>query len=72
TGIRAQSANGGSNSAFEPMAEIRSTQDATSGKLKIDDDKVTKVLKDNTALGRQLLVGDGKERGITTKIAAEV
>ncbi|EAP8968400.1 flagellar filament capping protein FliD [Salmonella enterica] len=72
TGIRAQFANSGSNSAFKTMAEIGITQDGTSGKLKIDDDKLTKVLKDNTAAARELLVGDGKETGITTKIATEV
>ncbi|ECM8653731.1 flagellar filament capping protein FliD, partial [Salmonella enterica subsp. enterica serovar Enteritidis] len=72
TGIRAQFANSGSNSSFKTMAEIGITQDGTSGKLKIDDDKLTKVLKDNTAAARELLVGDGKETGITTKIATEV
>ncbi len=72
TGIRAQFANSGSNSAFKTMAEIGIAQDGTSGKLKIDDDKLAKALKDNTAAARELLVGDGKETGITTKIATEV
>ncbi|EJA4199427.1 flagellar filament capping protein FliD [Salmonella enterica subsp. diarizonae] len=71
TGIRAQFANSGSHSAFKTMAEIGIAQDGTSGKLKIDDDKLSKALKDNTA-ARELLVGDGKETGITTKIATEV
>ncbi len=31
-----------------------------------------KVLNENTASVRELLVGDGKETGITTKIATEV
>lgn len=72
TGIRAQFANSGSHSAFKTMAEIGIAQDGTSGKLKIDDDKLSKALKDNTAAARELLVGDGKETGITTKIATEV
>uniref|UniRef100_UPI0020C4D78E flagellar filament capping protein FliD n=1 Tax=Salmonella enterica TaxID=28901 RepID=UPI0020C4D78E len=39
---------------------------------KIEDDKLTHGLKDNTAAAREQLVGDGKETGITTKIATEV
>ncbi|SUX73131.1 flagellar filament cap protein [Citrobacter freundii] len=54
------------------MAEIGIAQDGTTGKLKIDDDKLAKALKENTASVRELLVGDGKETGITTKIATEV
>ncbi|MBF0031493.1 flagellar filament capping protein FliD [Citrobacter freundii] len=72
TGIRAQFANSGSNSSFKTMAEIGIVQDGTTGKLKIEDDKLAKALKDNTASVRELLVGDGKETGITTKIATEV
>jgi flagellar hook-associated protein 2 len=34
--------------------------------------KLAKALNDNTAATRELLVGDGKETGITTKIATEV
>lgn len=72
TGIRAQFANSGSNSSFKTMAEMGITQDGTSGKLKLDEEKLTKALKDNTVSVRELLVGDGKETGITTKIATEV
>jgi Flagellar capping protein len=72
TGIRAQFANGASDGAFKTLGEIGITTDGTTGKLKIDDTKLEKALKDNTAATRQLLVGDGKETGITTKIATEV
>ncbi len=54
------------------LNEIGIKQDGTTGKLKIDDDKLKKVLNENTASVRELLVGDGKETGITTKIATEV
>lgn len=54
------------------MSEIGITQDGGTGKLKIDEEKLAKALKDNTAATRELLVGDGKETGITTKIATEV
>ncbi|HDL9560683.1 TPA: flagellar filament capping protein FliD [Escherichia coli] len=72
SGIRAQFANGASDSAFKTLNEIGIKQDGTTGKLKIDDDKLKKVLNENTASVRELLVGDGKETGITTKIATEV
>lgn len=71
-GIRAQFSNGASDGAFKTLGEIGIITDGTSGKLKIDDTKLEKALKDNTAATRQLLVGDGKETGITTKIATEV
>ncbi len=50
------------------MAEIGITEDGTSGKLKIDDDKLTKVLKDNTAQ-RGHWWAMVKKQGITAKIA---
>lgn len=40
--------------------------------MSIDDSKLKKALDDNTASVRELLVGDGKETGITTKIASQV
>lgn len=72
TGIRSPFANSGSDSSFKTIAEIGITQDGTTGKLKIDEEKLAKALKENTASTRELLVGDGKETGITTKIATEV
>ncbi len=71
-GIRAPFANSGSESPFKTMTEIGITQDGGTGKLKLDEEKLAKALKDNTAATRELLVGDGKETGITTKIATEV
>ncbi|QMR47362.1 flagellar filament capping protein FliD [Citrobacter freundii] len=72
TGIRAQFANGASEGAFKTLNEIGIKQDGATGKLKIDDDKLKKALNENTASVRELLVGDGKETGITTKIATDV
>ncbi|CAH6038926.1 flagellar filament capping protein FliD [Citrobacter koseri] len=72
TGIRAQFTNSGSDSAFKTLNEIGIKQDGTTGKLKIDNDKLKKALDENTAATRELLVGDGKETGITTKIAEQV
>ncbi|EOQ48333.1 TPA: flagellar filament capping protein FliD [Citrobacter braakii] len=72
TGIRAQFANTNSEGVFKTLNEIGITSDGTTGKLKIDDTKLKKALDENTASVRELLVGDGKETGITTKIATEV
>lgn len=72
TGIRAQFANANSTGAFKTLNEIGISSDGTTGKLKIDDTKLKKALDENTASVRELLVGDGKETGITTKIATEV
>ncbi|HDX5342576.1 TPA: flagellar filament capping protein FliD [Citrobacter sedlakii] len=72
TGIRAQFANAGSTGAFKTLNEIGITSDGATGKLKIDETKLKKALDENTAGTRELLVGDGKETGITTKIAAQV
>lgn len=72
TGIRAQFVNSGSTSTFKTLNEIGIALDGTTGKLKIDDTKLAKALNENTAATRELLFGDGKNTGITTKIAADV
>ena len=72
TGIRAQFANSGSEGAFKTLNEIGIKQDGKTGKMTIDDTKLKKALDENTASVRELLAGDGKETGITTKIAVEV
>ncbi|MCW7187386.1 flagellar filament capping protein FliD [Escherichia coli] len=38
------------------------------GKLKIDDDKLKKVLNENTASVRELLVGDRKKQELPPKL----
>ncbi|POU77499.1 flagellar filament capping protein FliD [Leclercia sp. LSNIH6] len=72
TGIRAQFSAGGNDGKFQTLNQMGITQDGTTGKLKIDNDKLSKALSDNSVDVQQLLVGDGKETGITTKIASQV
>lgn len=72
TGIRGQFSAGVISGNFQTLTQMGITQDATTGKLKIDDDKLKKALNDNSVDVQQLLVGDGKETGITTKIATLV
>lgn len=72
TGLRAMFTQGDTGSSFKTMNEIGITSDGTTGKLKIDDTKLTKALDENSSATRLLLVGDGKETGITTKLASTV
>ncbi|QCZ32623.1 flagellar filament capping protein FliD [Escherichia fergusonii] len=72
TGIRGQFSASANSGNFQTLSQIGITQDGTTGKLKIDDDKLKKALREHSVDVQQLLVGDGKETGITTKIAGLV
>lgn len=72
TGIRSQFTTGDTGSSFSTLSEIGIAQDPTTGKLKIDDDKLKKALTSNSVATQQLLVGDGKTTGITTTTATLV
>lgn len=72
TGIRAQFTNGANSGKFQNLAQIGISQDPKTGKLKIDNDKLNTALKDKSIDVQQLLVGDGKDTGVTTKIASLV
>ncbi|XQS17138.1 flagellar filament capping protein FliD [Citrobacter telavivensis] len=72
TGIRGQFSASANDGKFQTLSQMGITQDGTTGKLKIDDEKLKKALSDNTVDVQQLLVGDGKETGITTKVASLV
>ncbi|MFA1281981.1 flagellar filament capping protein FliD [Citrobacter telavivensis] len=72
TGIRGQFSSSANNGKFQTLSQMGITQDGTTGKLKIDDDKLKKALNENSVDVQQLLVGDGKETGITTKVASLV
>lgn len=72
TGLRGMFTQSDTGSSFKTMTEIGITADGTTGKLKIDDTKLTKALNENASATRQLLVGDGKETGITTKMASTI
>ena len=72
TGIRGQFSATANSGNFQTLSQIGITQDGTTGKLKIDDDKLKKALSEHSVDVQQLLVGDGKETGITTKIAGLV
>ncbi|MCE0845783.1 flagellar filament capping protein FliD [Buttiauxella sp. A2-C1_F] len=66
TGIRSQFTAGDTGSNFSTLAQIGIAQDPTTGKLKIDDDKLGAALTKNSVDTQKLLVGDSKNTGITT------
>lgn len=72
TGLRGMFTQGDPSSAFKTLNEIGITADGATGKLKIEDTKLTKALNENSSAARLLLVGDGKETGITTKMASTI
>ncbi|MBB3321112.1 flagellar filament capping protein FliD [Atlantibacter sp. RC6] len=72
TGLRGMFTQGDTSSTFKTLNEIGITTDGATGKLKIDDTKLTKALNENSSAARLLLVGDGKETGITTKMASTI
>ncbi|NBD01006.1 flagellar filament capping protein FliD [Atlantibacter hermannii] len=72
TGLRGMFTQGDANSSYKTLNEIGITSDGATGKLKIDDTKLTKALNENSSATRLLLVGDGKETGITTKMASTI
>ncbi|UTJ45857.1 flagellar filament capping protein FliD [Atlantibacter subterranea] len=72
TGLRGLFTQGDGASAYKTLTEIGITSDGATGKLKIDDTKLNKALTENSSSVRLLLVGDGKETGITTKMASNI
>ncbi|RPH21579.1 flagellar filament capping protein FliD [Buttiauxella warmboldiae] len=69
TGIRSQFTTGDTGSNFSTLSQMGIAQDPTTGKLKIDNDKLSTALTKNSVDTQKLLVGDGKTTGITTTTA---
>jgi len=69
SGIRAQFSSSISSGTFQTLSQMGVTQDPSTGKLKIDNDKLSTALKTGSVDVQALLVGDGKETGVTTKIS---
>ena len=68
TGIRAQFSASANEGSYQTLSQMGITQDPASGKLKIDNDKLSASLKTNSLDVQALLVGDGKTTGMTSKI----
>ena len=69
TQIKGLLTNSACSSAYKTLAQIGITSDPTSGKLTLDDSKLkTELAKDPDGI-KEMIVGDGKKTGITTRLA---
>lgn len=64
--------NTASSSNFKTLAQIGVTTDPISGKLTLDDSKLESALTSDAAGVKEMIIGDGKTTGITTKIATNL
>ncbi|WP_061709557.1 flagellar filament capping protein FliD [Pseudenterobacter timonensis] len=72
TQLKSILSNTASSSSIKTLAQVGITSDPSTGKLKVDDTKLTNGLKDSSAGIKELLVGDGKNTGMTTTIATDL
>lgn len=61
-----------SSSSYKTLAQIGVTTDPSTGKLELDEKKLTEALKKDSAGVGTLIVGDGKKTGITTAIGSNL
>lgn len=61
-----------SSSSFKTLAQIGVTSDPSTGKLELDNDKLSAALKKDASGVKEMIVGDGKTSGITTVIGNNV
>ncbi|MDR6350030.1 flagellar filament capping protein FliD [Pantoea sp. SORGH_AS_0659] len=72
TQIKSLLTNNTSSSTYKTLAQIGVTSDPTTGELTLDADKLkTELTKDPTGI-KEMIVGDGKTTGITTKLATNL
>lgn len=62
-------ANGSGSAIYKTLTQAGITSDPTSGKLKLDGDKLTSALSVKPEAIRDIFVGDGKKSGIATGMA---
>lgn len=61
-----------SSSSYKTLAQIGVTTDPSTGKLELDEKKLTEALKKDSAGVGTLIVGDGKKTGITTAVGSNL
>jgi len=72
TQIKSLLTNNTSSSTYKTLAQIGVTSDPTTGELTLDADKLkTELTKDPSGI-KEMIVGDGKTTGITTKLATNL
>jgi len=62
-------ANGSGSAIYKTLTQAGITSDPTSGKLKLDGDKLTSALSVKPEAIRDIFVGDGKKSGVATGMA---
>ncbi len=72
TQIKSLLTNTASSSTYKTLAQIGITSDPTSGELTLDSDKLKTELAKDPAGVKEMIVGDGKTTGITTKLATNL
>lgn len=72
TQIKSMLTNTASSSTYKTLAQIGITTDPTTGELSLDSDKLKTELTKDPAGVKEMIVGDGKTTGITTKLATNL
>lgn len=72
TQLKSVLSNTMSSSSYKTLAQIGVTTDPSTGKLELDEKKLTEALKKDSAGVGTLIVGDGKKTGITTAIGSNL
>ncbi|ADO09947.1 flagellar filament capping protein FliD [Pantoea vagans] len=72
TQLKSMLTNAQSSSSYKSLGQIGVTTDPQTGSLKIDATKVSAALDKDAAGVKEMIVGDGKTTGITTKIATNI
>jgi flagellar hook-associated protein 2 len=72
TQLKSMLTNAQSSSAYKSLGQIGITTDPSTGSLKLDATKVSAALDKDAAGVKEMIVGDGKTTGITTKIGINI
>ncbi|MER2043617.1 MAG: flagellar filament capping protein FliD [Pantoea agglomerans] len=72
TQLKSMLTNAQSSSAYKSLGQIGITTDPSTGSLKLDATKVSAALDKDAAGVKEMIVGDGKTTGITTKIGTNI
>jgi flagellar hook-associated protein 2 len=72
TQLKSMLTNAQSSSAYKSLGQIGITTDPSTGSLKLDATKVSAALDKDAAGVKEMIVGDGKTTGITTKIGTNL
>ena len=72
TQIKSMLTNNASSSTYKTLAQIGVTSDPSTGELTLDSDKLKTELTKDPAGVKEMILGDGKTTGITTKLATNL